>query len=209
MRLGAIYALEQVATESRQQHQPAMEVLCAFLRERAAWDPQRPAATRLPTDVQAVLTVLGRRTAACEDGTPSGSTYAAPTCAAPTERRLLRAAPGLFEAHLETATMQAARLAHADLRGAWLNNADLVEADLRAADLRERTSTALTWWRRASRAPISAAPPAGRILGGASLQGRPRRCPPRRRLHVQGQPRGRLAARGARGEHHRRPPRRA
>jgi len=60
VRLGGIYALERVARESRRDHWPIMEILTAFARENASWkhgDP--PQAIR--TDVQAVLTVLGRR----------------------------------------------------------------------------------------------------------------------------------------------------
>ncbi|MFN8642630.1 MAG: pentapeptide repeat-containing protein, partial [Candidatus Binatia bacterium] len=172
VRLGAIYALEQVAGESHQQHQPAMEVLCAYLRERSAWDPERPQAPRLPTDVQAVLTVLGRRATTHEDGA---------TFRLDLRRTDLRGADlngvnleraNLFESHLETATMQAARLAHADLRGAWLNNADLVEADLRGADLREaHLDGTYMVEARLEGADLGGAHLAGAYLGGASLQG--------------------------------------
>jgi hypothetical protein len=58
MRLGGIYALEGVMNTSDQYHQPVLEGLCAFVREntkdRAGEDP--PA-----TDIQAALTVIGRR----------------------------------------------------------------------------------------------------------------------------------------------------
>lgn len=172
VRLGAIYALEQVAGESRQQHLPAIEVLCAYLRERAAWDPERPQEARLATDVQAVLTVLGRRDAGLG---------ADPTFRLDLRRTDLRGADlngvnleraNLFEAHLETATMQSARLAHADLRRAWLDHADLVEADLRGADLREAhlDGTYLVE-ARLEGADLGGAHLAGAYLGGASLQG--------------------------------------
>ncbi|HXX46806.1 MAG TPA: hypothetical protein VEN47_01175, partial [Myxococcota bacterium] len=61
VRVGAIYGLEQLARESVERHWPIMEVLCAFVRTRAAWDPDRAPPARQPTDIQAVLTVLGRR----------------------------------------------------------------------------------------------------------------------------------------------------
>lgn len=172
VRLGAIYALEQVANESRQHHQPAMEVLCAYLRERAAWDGERPRAPRLPTDVQAVLTVLGRRTATHE---------AATALRLDLRRTDLRGADLngvdlehalLLEAHLEGATMQGVRLAHADLRGAWLDNADLVEADLRGADLRQaHLDGTYMVEARLEGADLGGAHMAGAYLGGASLQG--------------------------------------
>jgi hypothetical protein len=172
VRLGAVYALEQLAGESRQQHQPAMEVLCAYLRERAAWDAGHAQPPRLPTDVQAVLTVLGRRTLAHEEQTPFRLDL---------RRTDLRGADlngvnldraQLFEAHLEAATMQATRLAHADLRGAWLNNADLVEADLRGADLREaHLEGTYMVEARLEGADLGGAHMAGAYLGGAFLQG--------------------------------------
>ena len=172
VRLGAIYALEQVAHESRQHHQPAMEVLCAYLRERAAWDGERPPAPRLATDVQAVLTVLGRRTTAHEAATPfrldlrRTDLRGADLNGVNLDRALL------LETHLEAATMQAVRLAHADLRGAWLNNADLVEADLRGADLREaHLDGTYMVEARLEGADLGGAHMAGAYLGGASLQG--------------------------------------
>jgi len=70
VRLGAIYALEQVAAESTAQLQPAIEVLCAYVREHAAWQADTPPPSRLATDIQAVLTVLGRRPAPSADVAP-------------------------------------------------------------------------------------------------------------------------------------------
>lgn len=70
-RLGAIYALERIARESLTDHWPIMETLTAFVRERAAlpWPDKRAVEAlskgqrgqRPPGDVQAALTVLGRR----------------------------------------------------------------------------------------------------------------------------------------------------
>ena len=171
VRLGAIYALEQVAAESRQQHQPAMEVLCAYLRERATFDPNVPASPRLPTDVQAVLTVLGRRTTAHEDGHSFRLDLRRTDLRGADLNGVSLERANLFEAHLEQATMQAARLTHADLRGAWLNNADLVEADLRGADLREaHLDGTYMVEARLEGADLGGAHLAGAYLGGASLQ---------------------------------------
>jgi Pentapeptide repeats (8 copies) len=69
VRLGGIYALERIAQESRRDHGPIMEVLTAFVRERASWtepedDAERlaaPAPERFEGDVQDVLTGLRRR----------------------------------------------------------------------------------------------------------------------------------------------------
>ncbi|HKX06411.1 MAG TPA: pentapeptide repeat-containing protein [Methylomirabilota bacterium] len=66
VRLGGIYALERIAKDSARDHGPIMEVLTAFVRERAGWKGDQPLAEgtqpqTLPTDIQAILTVIGRR----------------------------------------------------------------------------------------------------------------------------------------------------
>lgn len=73
-RLGGIYALEHLMAESERDHGTVVDVLPAFVRERTSAGqgmfPQqpehihqgpRPAYRTLATDVQAALTVLGRR----------------------------------------------------------------------------------------------------------------------------------------------------
>ena len=66
-RLGGIYALEHVMAESQNDHSTVVEVLAAFIRERTREVPAEPDSDDqsdwpLPTtDVQAALTVLGRR----------------------------------------------------------------------------------------------------------------------------------------------------
>ena len=58
VRLGGIYALEGVMNTSREYHQPVLEALCAFVRESTGGMivSKQPA-----SDVQAALTVIGRR----------------------------------------------------------------------------------------------------------------------------------------------------
>lgn len=67
VRIGGIYSLESVVRDSPENHATVMEVLCAFIREHSAEqqalpvdDETRP---RLAADVQAALTVVGRRNA--------------------------------------------------------------------------------------------------------------------------------------------------
>lgn len=81
-RLGAIYALERIAQDSERDHWPIMETLCAYVRSNAgppvsiseevrahlngskrnyAMRGAAEAAARPPADVQAALTVIGRR----------------------------------------------------------------------------------------------------------------------------------------------------
>jgi len=139
LRLGGIYALERIARDSEKDYWPVMEILTAYVRERSprkdiagkedgnpathqpggvAREEEQP--PKLPTDVQAVLTILGRRTVF------------------PTEDRFL----DLRGADLRGADFQNARLDWAvfersDLRGADLRHAVLTPADLRGADLRK------------------------------------------------------------------------
>src|SRR4051794_38038085 len=71
VRLGGIYALERIARDSKHDHPQVVELLSAFVREHAALSaalgPAHPPArtdrprSALPADVQAALTVLGRR----------------------------------------------------------------------------------------------------------------------------------------------------
>jgi hypothetical protein len=137
LRLGGIYALERIARDSQKDYWPIMEILTAYVRERRPrkdiiWsakgvkriEPAGPTLSRRPPkppiDIQAVLTVLGRRTTI--EGPPLDLAEAD-----------LRATD-LAQAHLEKA-----RLVEVHLHGANLNG-----ADLRGAELRE----ALFWWTR-------------------------------------------------------------
>jgi hypothetical protein len=90
VRLGGIYALERIAKDSKDDHWPIMEVLTAYVRETAPWLPKPPKDAQPskgdqspqeepPTiheqrppkpaaDIQAILTVLGRRTQSYGNG---------------------------------------------------------------------------------------------------------------------------------------------
>jgi hypothetical protein len=74
VRLGGVYALERLAKDSRERDSSTiLEVLCAYVRERAPWSAPEPRGQALgadaevngparpATDVQAALTALGRR----------------------------------------------------------------------------------------------------------------------------------------------------
>jgi hypothetical protein len=170
VRVGAVYGLEQIAAESAPQHWPIMEVLCAYLREHAAWTPERPQPTRLPTDIQAVLSVLGRRTRAHEQGERLDLRRVDLRGADLNELHLERAI--LFEAHLENANLQGAHLELADLRGAHLSHADAVGANLKGADLREaHLESAYLVEAHLEGADLGGAYLSGAYLGGAHLEG--------------------------------------
>ncbi|MGO9621209.1 MAG: pentapeptide repeat-containing protein [Desulfobaccales bacterium] len=137
IRLGGIYALERIARESAKDHWPIMEVLTAFVRENAPLtkvstteNPERseiaPHPEKPPTDIQAVLTVLGRTAI---DYAQEGET-----------RFLDLRATNLTGADLRLAKLQGVILEQADLQkallmGINLNNAALQEANLQEAVL--------------------------------------------------------------------------
>jgi len=124
VRIGGIYALERIARDSSRDHPTVVEVLTAFIREhsREQWPPPQPASTSQPVgsperatrpDVQAAITVVGRRSVA-RDGDSQID---------------------LVEANLTAANLRGANLVKANLRGAILTRADFGFADLAGANL--------------------------------------------------------------------------
>jgi Pentapeptide repeats (8 copies) len=123
IRLGGIYALEGVMNGSDQYHQPVLEALSAFVREGKPPPPPpelRPPTQGPLTDVQAALTVIGRRSAG-------------PGAIDLTDAKI----PGanLIHANLTGASLAYALMTGADLHGADLRDADLLSADLMGANL--------------------------------------------------------------------------
>ncbi|WP_196470197.1 pentapeptide repeat-containing protein [Planomonospora sp. ID91781] len=131
IRLGGIYALERIARDSARDHPAIMEVLAAFIREHshdrapgflpdadattvaapgAALPPQR----KTRTDVQAALTVIGRRIL---DHDQPGA-------------RINLSGADLTSMDLTGATLLGARLTRARLTRTDLTRADLTRADL-------------------------------------------------------------------------------
>jgi hypothetical protein len=66
IRLGGIYALERIARDSARDHPTVIEVLAPFIREHAH-DAHACTPGRIRPDLQAALTVLGRRTTTHDD----------------------------------------------------------------------------------------------------------------------------------------------
>jgi uncharacterized protein YjbI with pentapeptide repeats len=147
VRIGAAYALEQIAQDSAELHWPVMEVLTAYLREHAqvrtasteAADDAPP--ERLPADHQAIATVIGRRRRS----------------QGPEAQRL-----DLHETDLLGVRWAEAHLERADLREADLGRGHLVEAQLEGADLREA---------HLDGAQLEGADLCGAHLSGAHLEG--------------------------------------
>ena len=143
VRLGGIYALERIARDSERDHWTVMEVLTAYGRKNAAWKyniegssgvaddseetPSDDAAgfPEVPIDIQAILTVLGRR----ERGEKRE------------QRRHLNLAAtdlgdaDLSHAHLEKADLSFARLPMTNLSRAHLEEANLENSHLQSTRL--------------------------------------------------------------------------
>jgi uncharacterized protein YjbI with pentapeptide repeats len=149
VRLGGIYALEGVMNTSEQYHQPVLEALSAFVREGTKTETgDGPPAT----DIQAVLTVIGRRK---EIG--SGN-------------------PGLANAHIPKADLSRADLNHANLSYANLSYANLRQVNLSSANLSYAnlrhaylTGGADLSYANLSGANLTGAYPKGADLTGADL----------------------------------------
>lgn len=129
IRLGGIYALERIARDSERDHWPIMEILTAYVRENAPWKEEQSSREVIPpklaTDIQAILTVLGRRTLIYG----KGEAY----CLNLTGTDLRGA--DLLKAHLEGAILTETHLEGAALRGAHLEKANLLVAYLNKAGL--------------------------------------------------------------------------
>ncbi|HEV8194872.1 MAG TPA: pentapeptide repeat-containing protein [Ktedonobacterales bacterium] len=137
-RLGGIYALAWIARDSLDDYWPVVEILTAYVRHNAAWPRPEPGISSLGgtpyvpkvgTDIQAILTVLGR-------STPPKVTD--PRLDQKFDLRVtdLRGAE-FWDAHLEKADFWGAHLEGAQLWGAYLNDAKLVNAHLRGANLKK------------------------------------------------------------------------
>jgi uncharacterized protein YjbI with pentapeptide repeats len=149
MRLGGIYALEAVMNDktSPQYHQPVLEALCAFVREKTK---EKTALERPATDVQAALTVIGRRTEGAGSVDLSSVKIRGVNLTGANlrgadlnfselsdfSRRAYMYNVNLRGAFLGDANLVNAYMPSADLSGASMSRSDLNSADLHDADLR-------------------------------------------------------------------------
>jgi uncharacterized protein YjbI with pentapeptide repeats len=150
IRLGGIYALERIATDSRRDYLQIVEILTAFIRTNAPWPPK--SSTVFPArsaDVQAILKVLRRRSRTLE----SQPRYTLDL--SNTDLRGADLAGAHFEdadlarTHFEGAVLEKAHFQNANFRGACFGTNGTLEspktvcseahfegADFRQADLR-------------------------------------------------------------------------
>jgi Pentapeptide repeats (8 copies) len=146
MRLGGIYALEGVMNTSERPEQyrgPVLEMLCAFVRE---YTIGKTVAEKPAIDIQAALTVIGRRKG--------------------------QELPDLAKVNIPGANLSRANLRGADLNGAFLNSAYLSRVDLTGANLigANLTGANLTG-ANLSRVDLTGADLTGANLGLAELNG--------------------------------------
>lgn len=131
VRLGGIYALERLARDSTRDQPTIIEVLSAFVRTSTQIAPGEPCPKEPPNaDVQAALTVLGRRNIDQDRGTRVDLRGA---CLAPAELAEAR----FDHASLSRTYLNGASLINIDLNGASLDDADLSESDLAGANLND------------------------------------------------------------------------
>jgi hypothetical protein len=150
VRVGAIYALEQIAKESDDLHWPIMEVLTTHLRHfrgkpqqtargAEAGTSEDPERARLPTEAQAIATVIGRRRHDHDPPSQALDLHEVDLSGVVWPKAHLESAnlygAHLQQAHLVDAHMQGADLSRAELQGADLGAAHLQEAKLYDAQL--------------------------------------------------------------------------
>jgi len=144
IRLGGIYALERIARDSEKDHWPIMEVLTAYVRENSplpeeAEDGEKRDPEPITTDIQAILTVIGRRRVEFDlrgqwlDLSRTNLSDANLSDASLSDANLLEA--NLSEAKLYRANLSRAFLIWANLSGAHLIGTNLAGSYLREANL--------------------------------------------------------------------------
>lgn len=178
VRLGAIYALERIMRDSAVDQPAVIDILAAFIRvhapatKRTATPPS--SAAHPPVDIQAVVTVLGRRDTT-RDGTIGNE-------ALPIRRldlsdiNLVRAnlddanlaGTELIGATLIEASLTSTNLGNANLTRAILHNTDLTRAILTGADLTQ----AFLFGADLTRANLTGANLTQAFLNGTKLEGR-------------------------------------
>jgi len=184
VRLGGIYALERIARDSERDHWPIMETLTTYVREHAPWPPKKnsretgfilppqmaqnrevsnkpedptPETISVPEpDIQAILTVLRRRTRYFGNGEVERIDLHKTRLRQGNLLGVHLEGADLFRANLEGADLRQAKLGEADLQEANLEGANLWGADLWGADLKEANLAGATLW--------------GATLGRANLQ---------------------------------------
>jgi uncharacterized protein YjbI with pentapeptide repeats len=143
VRIGAIYALEKIAKDSVTENWTIMEYLAAFVRNA----PRRKEEEGIPDDIQAALTVIGRRNPDNDKESLNlrntdirgaklfGADLQGANLFGADLREVCLTKANLKGAVLTTANLKGAVLWEANLEGAKLDIANLEEAKLRKTNL--------------------------------------------------------------------------
>ena len=128
IRLGGIYALERIAKDSAKDHWQVMEVLTAYVRENARWEgavdehgvpvSEDSEEHHVTTDIQAILTVLGRRNSQFD----------------PPEQHIDLSGTDLRGAELSEKNLSRFYLNNSNLQGAYLVMSSLAQSYLASAN---------------------------------------------------------------------------
>jgi uncharacterized protein YjbI with pentapeptide repeats len=199
-RLGGVYALERIARDSPADRRPVMEVLTAYVRQRLARSTSRDShlleAERglviggvvvnrpLAADVQAVLTVIGRRgndltgyPAVDLHGTdlrgaefPKGTDLSGANLEGTILKMVNLEGVRLEGADLYGADLPYAVLPGADLKGAYLCGADFFAANMQGAHLEDANLTDARLAARLDGAHLRRAQLTSAVFLGASLE---------------------------------------
>lgn len=151
VRIGGIYALEQIAKDSvkypdlQGYHWTVMEVLTAFIRERSPVQPKKQNQTfaasflasdqesselkPVTTDVQAAVSVIGRRDISRENPEQTLNLSYTNLSGANLERAKLQRA-NFYKSNFKEACLREAKM-----QGAYLQEANLIKANLADSDL--------------------------------------------------------------------------
>ncbi|MEW6499600.1 MAG: pentapeptide repeat-containing protein, partial [Cyanobacteriota bacterium] len=142
IRLGGIYALKRIAEDSEKDHWTIMEVLTAFVREKAPLNKeeiQQDQSPKIPTDIQAALTVIGRRNV--DKDSKDQWLYLRNTDIRGADlnganlQRVDFWGANLEKAQFIKANLKETQLGKAKLEGAFFHQADLEKAKLCGANL--------------------------------------------------------------------------
>ncbi len=193
IRLGGIYALEQMANKNEREHWTIVQILTAFVREKASKkivelpnseelrsEEDKEPGSKLAIDIQAALTVIGRRDAKNEQEDQivdlrNTNIAGADIRKANLQRAILTESnligTILFGANLVGAILFKANLQEAILFGAQLREAILTESNLQEVVLTEANlQGAILWKANLQGANLREANLQGAILFGANLQ---------------------------------------
>ncbi|MGY5210076.1 pentapeptide repeat-containing protein [Nocardia gipuzkoensis] len=189
IRLGAIYALERLARDSPADHPTVFEVLSSFIRTHAPVWPLSgppcgyrnvPAENVIAVDIQAAVTVIGRRDSSHDGPNPIDLSKSCLVVAN-------LSATNLAGAILYLANLDGANLDGAHLDGAHLNEAHMFGADLRDTDLQgAHLGAAILNWANLTGKDLRGTDLQGAYLKEASLDGADLRGTDLKGAHLDG-----------------------